>query len=69
MASQYSDDELGDALHAVESMLSRLEQSKLNMEAKDTFRPGSSQQTLVDRRIAALKISAHLIRDEQYPPT
>jgi len=67
MAGQFSEDELGDALHAVESMLSKLEKTKLTMEAKDTFRPGSSQQTLMDRRIAALKISAHLIRDEQYP--
>ena len=56
--------DLEKALDAVASMLHKLVKSKDTMEAKGSIRAGSSQQTLIDRRIAALKICQRLIRRE-----
>ena len=44
-------------------MLHKLSKSKVTMEAKGSIKPGSSQQTLMDRRIAALKVAESLIQE------
>lgn len=63
MAGQFTRAELEQALAAVASMLHKLSKSKVTMEAKGSIRPGSSQQTLMDRRIAALKVAEALIQE------
>ncbi|MCL2423071.1 MAG: hypothetical protein FWD11_04120 [Micrococcales bacterium] len=64
MPGEHTVDDLDQALRAVESMLHKLVKSKQTLETKGSIRPGSSQQTLIDRRIAALRISQSLIRTE-----
>ena len=54
--------DLEKALDAVTSMLHKLVKSKDTMEAKGSIRAGSSQQRLIDRRIAALEICQKLIQ-------
>ncbi len=63
VAARYSKVELDEALRAVDSLLYKLVTSKQTMEAKGSIRPGSSQQTLIDRRIAALRLSIDLIQE------
>lgn len=57
-------EQLAQALDAITSMLGKLVKSKATLEAKGRIRPGSGQQTLIDRRIAALTICQLLIRQE-----
>jgi len=64
MADEHTAEQLVQALDAVTSMLSKLVKSKATLEAKGSIRPGSAQQTLIDRRIAALRLSQTLIRRE-----
>lgn len=60
----YTKAELEEAQRATASMLHKLSKSKETMEAKGSIKPGSSQQTLMDRRIKALQISLELINRE-----
>ncbi|MCL2653142.1 MAG: hypothetical protein FWD63_05070 [Propionibacteriaceae bacterium] len=57
--------QFNEASDAIASMLSKLAKSKQTLEAKGSIRPGSSQQTLIDRRIAALTLAADLIQQAQ----
>ncbi|MDR1448944.1 MAG: hypothetical protein LBI84_01855 [Propionibacteriaceae bacterium] len=63
MASAYSRAELEESLRAVASLSRKLEKSKATLEAKAAIKPSSSQQTLLDRRIATLQVSESLIQD------
>jgi len=64
MADEHTAEQLVQALDAVTSMLGKLVKSKATLEAKGSIRPGSAQQTLIDRRIAALRLSQTLIKHE-----
>jgi hypothetical protein len=63
VASQFSRTELEQAQHAIASMLHKLSKSQQTMEAKGSIKPGSSQQTLMGRRVAALKVADALIQE------
>jgi len=65
VAITYTLEQLQQALDAVTSMTSKLIKSKATLEAKGSIRPGLSQQTLIDRRIAALTLAADLIQQAQ----
>lgn len=58
MAAPFSKPELDDALRAIASTLHKCEQ------AQPKLRPGTSQHTLLTRRIKALRIAATLIERE-----
>lgn len=53
----YSQDELKEALRAMNSMISKCEKVQVKMI------PGTSQHTLLRNRLNALRISASLISD------
>jgi len=53
----YSDHELTEALRAVESLVAKCEKAILKLPA------GASQHTLLERRIAALKLARSLIEE------
>ena len=56
--AEFSTEELSEAHRAVLSTLHKCEKM-------DTMKQGKSQQTLLERRIAALKIALTLIEKEQ----
>ena len=55
---EYNQEELKEALRAIESLLSKCE------KAKEKLAPGTSQWTLLKNRIRALEVSVELIRRE-----
>ena len=55
---EYNQEELKEALRAIESMLGKCE------KAQEKLAQGTSQWTLLKNRIRALEVSAELIRRE-----
>jgi len=55
--NRYTEEELGEALRAITSMISKCEKALPKLAA------GTSQHTLLVRRIEALRIAESLIRD------
>lgn len=54
----YTMDELGEALQAISSIIKKIEK----VQEKPTL--GKSQQTLIERRLKAMKIASELISRE-----
>lgn len=58
MITKYSKEELDEALTALKSLISKCEKAKLNLKE------GTSQHTLIVRRIKAFYLSVDLIEKE-----